>query len=319
MQKEIIISISLFAGALVVAWLLSRYYKRIKAEAAIPPGSHPIPAVFNHAYETGRGVSIYTVDPLEDRYLPAIYSAIDAGLQNLQSAAVGDPNFAGAALPGSIFKILLLEPDAIASNGGPVLVLRSGDWTAGTVIGVANDGASEIFILLPHQNGQAWEHMDYFMRSFWHESEHVIEWILAPALFWTYVGSGDVHPHRSAGTLELPWDHYLEPPAFRSAFQHRAVPGFSGGPSMCVNAYDLRRYKLPATPGPQYVKNAPPLKVQKGLEAVEVITENVWGDQRLKEVSPVPGQGVRIDLYGDEVAVEIWPSEGLDKPSPPGL
>jgi hypothetical protein len=92
------------------------------------------------------------------------------------------------------YNVALIEPTATNMDGSPALMVR-GIQSAGTVIGVGDDGHVPSVIILPHQGATSWAHLDYLKASARHESEHSAEWANDQAVFWQFIGSGDIHPH----------------------------------------------------------------------------------------------------------------------------
>ena len=92
------------------------------------------------------------------------------------------------------YDVVLINPDRINLDGSPALSVR-GIQSAGTVIGVANDGHVPSVIVLPHQANQNWQFLDYLEQSARHESEHDAEWANDQSVFWQFIGAGDIHPH----------------------------------------------------------------------------------------------------------------------------
>ena len=96
------------------------------------------------------------------------------------------------------YAVVFIDPMGVSVEtlpGAPTLEVM-GIQTAGTVIGTAPRArADQPTVVLPHQDADAWRFEDYLMRSAWHESEHVREFVNDHAVFLQYIGAGDVHPH----------------------------------------------------------------------------------------------------------------------------
>lgn len=98
----------------------------------------------------------------------------------------------------SDYDVVLIDPMAInvENEPGAPSIFVSGVQTAGTCIGVQpRSPAKKPYIIAPHQEGQGWRYRDYFMRTIWHESEHVRERQNDIGIFLSYTGANDVHPH----------------------------------------------------------------------------------------------------------------------------
>jgi hypothetical protein len=91
------------------------------------------------------------------------------------------------------YNVAFIDPQATNMDGSPALLIR-GIQSAGTCIGVGDDGLSESAIILPHQSATNWRYVDYLRDSVRHESEHIVLWANDRALFYYYVGANDIHP-----------------------------------------------------------------------------------------------------------------------------
>lgn len=103
----------------------------------------------------------------------------------------------------SDYTVLFVDPmvtNKETEPGSPALAVHGGEFgviqTAGTCIGVwPHSAADKPYIVLPHQEEQDWHFTDYLMRSAWHESEHIREFLNDWAVFQSYAIAGDIHPH----------------------------------------------------------------------------------------------------------------------------
>ncbi|MBK8810737.1 MAG: hypothetical protein IPN69_08410 [Acidobacteria bacterium] len=91
------------------------------------------------------------------------------------------------------YNVALIEPTATNMDGSPALMVR-GIQSAGTVIGVGDDGHVPSVIILPHQGATDWAHLDYLKAPARHESEHSALWSNDQNLFYYYTGERDIHP-----------------------------------------------------------------------------------------------------------------------------
>lgn len=155
-----------------------------------PSGVH-LPGTPRYAVNTPGGVLV-----ISDVTVPAdALTAIDEGITN-QITRIN------AAWPGwtvganlNEYKVFFIDPTATNQDGSPAILVY-GIQSAGTTIGVANDGFPYSVLVLPHQQATNWRYRDYLMRSAWHESEHDREWHNNQGVFYYFVQPGmDVHPH----------------------------------------------------------------------------------------------------------------------------
>jgi hypothetical protein len=150
-------------------------------------------AQFKKDYTTPLGARVQSTVDVPARFL----QLIDEGLQNQITRH-------NRAFPGwdkyklvSEYDILLIDPmgtNEVTEPGSPHIKVR-GISTAGTCLGVYPRTKLKPYIVVPHQAGQDWRFEDYFMRSIWHESEHVREWLNDQSIFYYWAHSGDTHPH----------------------------------------------------------------------------------------------------------------------------
>lgn len=101
-------------------------------------------------------------------------------------------------------KIDFVDPSGIneVNDPGSPMIIIGGQQAAAAVLGM-HEQFEEIklnpILVLPHQQAQDWQFVDYLFRCVWYEAEHRTEFLnrhLAPENLWmNYIG-GDAHPHR---------------------------------------------------------------------------------------------------------------------------
>jgi hypothetical protein len=133
---------------------------------------------------------IESVVPVPEEAVQAITEGIRTQIEKIDAAR---PWWENKKSPED-YNVALIEPTATNRDGSPALMIR-GIQSAGTCIGVANDGHVPTVIILPHQAATDWGHLEYLKASARHESEHDREFSNDPAEFWAFLGANDVHPH----------------------------------------------------------------------------------------------------------------------------
>lgn len=134
-----------------------------------------------------------------DNVPPDVLALIDEGLQNqITRHSARYPHWPFYKTI-SDYDVLLIEPMChnVESTPGAPCIFAMGIQTAGTTIGTwPYSAVDKPYIVVPHQAGEGWQYRDYFMRSVWHESEHVREFKNSyDDVFQRYLGPNDVHPH----------------------------------------------------------------------------------------------------------------------------
>lgn len=154
-----------------------------------------VPTSFAYFYTTPKGVSISSVVELPVDKKELILNTIDKGILT-QITTCGDkyPSWTSVR-NNSDYNLMFIEPDRINQDGSPALMYKGIYQTAGTVIGLNNDGYSPTTIVLPHQGGQNWAYLYYLEQSSRNESEHFAEWYNDKNIFQYYANANDVHPH----------------------------------------------------------------------------------------------------------------------------
>lgn len=184
--------ISIIAAAAIIAaavwWRMTHKTRLTRGTAA------PIPARLPYSFRTPGGVFVASVT----NYVPdAALAAIDEGITNqLTRTEAAHPEWAAKRLLPD-YRVIFIDPmatNAETEPGSPALLVW-GIQSAGTCIGVGGDGVYPEYIVLPHQADSGWNYIDYLMHSAWHESEHIREWFNDQAVFNSFIGSGDIHPH----------------------------------------------------------------------------------------------------------------------------
>lgn len=189
MSTQLIIVLILSAAIIGAAiWLRSR--RRKPAQSNLPTS---LPDNVPYGFTTPGGVLISSVSSV---ITSQALEAIDEGITNqLVRITAAHPDWNNKkSLPD--YKIMFIEPQTrnqINDPGSPAIFVH-GIQSAGTCIGVGNDGFATDFIVLPHQSPD-WGFTDYLMHSAWNESEHIREWFNDPVVFNSFLGSGDIHPH----------------------------------------------------------------------------------------------------------------------------
>jgi len=141
-----------------------------------------------------------------------VRSTVDVPNENLRLIEEGITNQItrhNAAFPNwsahkslSDYEVLIIDPmctNEYTEPGSPCIEVN-GWHSAGTCIGTyPRTNIKRPKIVVPHQADTNWQFKDYFMRSVWHESEHVREWVNQEneptGRFYFYANSGDIHPH----------------------------------------------------------------------------------------------------------------------------
>lgn len=182
----IIIAVVLVAFPIWWRWGAKR---RIVHESAVP-----IPQDVPYAFRTPGGVSVSSVT----NYVPdAALEAIDEGIRNqIERISAAHPEWAARANLVD-YRVMFINPMAenVETDPGSPALIVYGIQSAGTCVGIGGDGFTLDFIVLPHQVDTSWAHIDYLMHSAWYESEHIREWFNDTAVFNSFLGTGDIHPH----------------------------------------------------------------------------------------------------------------------------
>ena len=149
---------------------------------------------FKHRYTTPNGVRITSTVPVPADAMDLVEDGIMAQIRRHNAAHPNWQRFKNLA----DYAVVFIDPmgESVETLPGAPTLTVMGVQTAGTCIGVAARArADQPTIVLPHQDADAWRFEDYLMRSAWHESEHVREFVNDHAVFLQYIGAGDVHPH----------------------------------------------------------------------------------------------------------------------------
>lgn len=186
------------AAGLFVAWYFTRKDKKTGGGFGTP--SVPIPQDFRHQYTRPDGGYVFTMHPIPEDRRDAVLGAMTAGLQKcIDVTNHHNAEWRRYANPAE-YAIICISPMARNSDGSPALVTSSGIQTAGTVLNVGfpdNMERGEPIIVLADQGhpDYGWNWLDYLKNAAWFEAEHVREWLNDKAVFWFFVGQGDIHPH----------------------------------------------------------------------------------------------------------------------------
>ncbi|MCZ2392217.1 MAG: phage virion morphogenesis protein [Acidobacteria bacterium] len=169
-------------------------------------------AKFKYTYRTPEGAEVLSTVEVPSLALDLIDEGIENQLTRINAAKPDWSRFKQI----SDYRVLLVDPMAtnqVTEPGSPaIIVSRFGypqSQTAGTCLGVMwqprwnadgsytlpGTGLDHPYIVVPHQSNQGWHFRDYFMRSVWHESEHIREAMNDWATFQHFQGSNDIHPH----------------------------------------------------------------------------------------------------------------------------
>jgi hypothetical protein len=158
-------------------------------------------AEFKHNYKTPAGIEVKSVVDLPPHALFAIDQGILIQIDRLDHLRPMWNNYKDIRQ----YKVLVVEPGAYSTvdlPGAPLLMLRDGVTTAGTVIGIGGTASlGTTYIIVPHQNGQSWRFMDFFKEAVHNESEHARECNEPsrenPSPECTkFFGVNDKHPHQ---------------------------------------------------------------------------------------------------------------------------
>ena len=91
-----------------------------------------------------------------------------------------------------------IEPMGVNTENAPGTprLIANGAGTAGIVVGTAQGTLVGLpVIVLPHQAEERWRFLDYFEESAYNEAEHSAECRYDRAIFDSFAGYNDVHPH----------------------------------------------------------------------------------------------------------------------------
>ncbi len=158
-------------------------------------------ADFKHDYRTPQGVVVRSTQELPAIALNAIDEGIRMQIDRLDHLRPMWNNYKDIRQ----YKVLVVEPGAYSTvdlPGAPLLMLRDGVTTAGTVIGIGGTASlGTTYIIVPHQKGQNWRFMDFFKEAVHNESEHARECNEPssenPSPECTkFFGVNDKHPHQ---------------------------------------------------------------------------------------------------------------------------
>lgn len=189
-----IISIA-FVGIVVAVKYMQRWkrvHNALDQEIGIPKHH----AKFKYKYLTPAGIKVWSVVEVPAQALQAIDRGISDMLVRYRAIK---PDWKNATQIHE-YKVLFVEPDGVSAEsepGAPFIYHRSGGPTAGTVIGCSPDSACEpyVYLVLPHQEKQKWNFLNYLSNSAFHEGEHYFEWHNCWGVFLHFAHRGDVHPH----------------------------------------------------------------------------------------------------------------------------
>lgn len=192
-MKQITSRILLILFLVSVMTLGFKCGKDENAPPANSPCGVPMPLSFSTNVISPSGVWVIADVPVPQEAL----DDIDTGITNqLIRTRLAEPSWTEKN-NFSDYHLMFVEPMATNQEtepGSPALIVK-GYQTAGTVVGVGNDGCNMDFIVLPHQRDSNWKYRDYLMHSAWHESEHDREWPNNKNIFFSFANAGDVHPH----------------------------------------------------------------------------------------------------------------------------
>lgn len=160
-------------------------------------------ARFNQEFITPRGVKIKSVSDIPINIL----ILTDVGITNqLTRITFAHPDWNHFTNPND-YSVLVIEPMVTNRDGSPAIKVK-GIQSAGTVIGLTwaptwkdgkysltGTGIDRPYIVVPSQEAVQWRYTDYWMRSIWHESEHVREGMNDWNDFLNHLGANDIHPH----------------------------------------------------------------------------------------------------------------------------
>lgn len=174
-----------------LAFIIAGYFfVRLRKKGYFIYNGVKVPKEFPFIYYTPLGVKVFSVTQLPSEAL----TKIDEGIsQQIECINTYKPDWFGYNTHSS-YTIKLVDPMIITASGLPSLVIN-GINSAGTVMGVGNDGQAGVSILLPHQTYQNWNLLEYFRTSVWYESEHAREWVNDRITFYHFTGDNDIHPH----------------------------------------------------------------------------------------------------------------------------
>ncbi len=185
------IIILLFVAAAIAAIVIYRKYKTGGGSTRQPGTKLPDGIEFTGV--TPKGVAIQAYAAIPQMHFDRLADIVDMGINNLLRATKATRPTWTQSLRHDEYVILFKKPDATNQDGSPAILVH-GIQSAGTVVGVANDGFSPPMIVLPFQD--EWNHMSYLMYSVWNEGEHYIEWTNDHTEFMQFAVAADIHPHR---------------------------------------------------------------------------------------------------------------------------
>lgn len=150
-------------------------------------------ADFKHSYTTSRGARVQSTVPVPMEVLPLI----DEGILNQIVRHTRQYPHWDKYTQVSDYDVLLIDPMGTnqETEPGSPCIFVNGWQTAGTCLGVYPRSTIKPYIVAPHQQAQDWRFRDYFMRTIWHESEHIREHQNDIGIFYYWATTGDVHPH----------------------------------------------------------------------------------------------------------------------------
>jgi len=178
--------------AVLIYWFVFRKKKQI-----LPPltSGLTIPETMIRHPRTDGG-DWFTTNPVAEELRPIIGQIIiDALTEMIAAAHYHNPSWT-RYLNTQDYRVFFIPPMATNMDGSPALLIQ-GVQSAGTVINTeGQDMTVQPLMVLPEQAN--WEFRDYLKNSVHNEGEHMIERMNNYAIYLSFTGANDSHPHWSA-------------------------------------------------------------------------------------------------------------------------
>lgn len=163
---------------------------RFRKKKIEPP--FPFPASFAFEYAADGDPWVRSNVPVPAEALAAIREGVEIQIAR-SSARRPDFTLYGAPIDYIVCLIDPMATNTVNTPGSPAILVR-GIPAAGTCLGVG-DGVSNVpIIVLPHQQNQNWQFIDYLRDSARYESEHIRLFANDREMFNHYQGANDSHP-----------------------------------------------------------------------------------------------------------------------------
>jgi hypothetical protein len=191
----------------------------------------PLPLA--NQYTTTLGAFVDTQDAIPPEMQASILSRIDQGLEKLLATTTNKNYVAYRRV--SDFNVLMIRANTVSDvSGCDLLVTKSGQTIAGTVLSLGSLTILPPFILIPENFNENENCQIQTQNATRFEGEHIEAWFNDRDFFWNHTGTLDVHPGYADENGNFRGEEIVG-----KEFQNDGVFGDKNTPPITVNVDNL--------------------------------------------------------------------------------